>query len=106
MGTQLKLRNVKLRNVQVGPRPMLFCTILGSIQYMNAYISSHLYLVHCEWSSWEVGVCSKSCGGGVRTKSRRTDDNHHEDEPEHCPGMVNLEESCNPEECPGNILAY
>ena len=51
-------------------------------------------------------MCSKSCGGGTRTKSRRTDDNHHEDEPEHCPGMVNLEESCNPEECPGKILAY
>ena len=51
-------------------------------------------------------MCSKSCGGGTRTKSRRTDDNHHEDEPEHCPGMVNLEESCSPEECPGNILAY
>ena len=73
---------------------------------MNAYISFHLHLVHCEWSAWEVGVCSKSCGGGTRTKSRRTDDNHHEVEPEHCPGMVNLEESCNPEECPGKILAY
>ena len=57
-------------------------------------------LVHCEWEEWQIGECSKSCGGGVVTKTRtkKTLAAHGGEE---CEGETEISESCNVQECPG-----
>ena len=56
--------------------------------------------VDCEWDEWEVGECSKSCGGGTRTNSRKPSiDAEHGGED--CSGSSIVSESCNVQECPG-----
>merc|ERR1719322_972054 len=55
--------------------------------------------VHCEWDEWNVGECSKSCGGGIRTNYREPSiDAKHGGED--CSGSSIVEESCNVQECP------
>ena len=57
------------------------------------------YKVDCEWKEWEVGQCSKECGGGIRTNVRepKTKADHGGD---NCVGSSNITESCNTHECP------
>ena len=76
-------------------------------------------LDHCEWSAWEMGDCSVTCGEGVVKKTRKNvykaheeDDHEHDehdhddDEVEHCPGMEEVEENCHLHECPGNFTYH
>ena len=60
-------------------------------------------IVHCEWDEWKLGECSKTCGGGERTKTRRekVSSAHGGNE---CEGLTSITESCNVEECPGKKL--
>ena len=57
--------------------------------------------VHCEWHDWMLGECSKSCGGGMLTKTRK-EKVAAQHGGEECPGVDTIEESCNVQECPGN----
>ena len=59
--------------------------------------------VHCEWSEWEIGECSKSCGGGLRINTRmmKVESKHGGEE---CAGSSTIAESCNLQECPGKIF--
>ena len=59
-------------------------------------------IVHCEWDEWQIGECSQTCGGGILTKIRqeKTSAAHGGNE---CKGEDSIEESCNVQECPGNI---
>ena len=50
------------------------------------------------WGSWDVGSCSKSCGGGKKTKTRRK--TVTEKYNGKCEGSSNLEENCNEQHCP------
>ena len=54
----------------------------------------------CIWHDWQEGECSKSCGGGTRTNTRKPsiDAKHGGDD---CPGSSIVTESCNVQECPG-----
>ena len=56
--------------------------------------------VDCEWEDWQIGGCSKTCGGGTRTNTRgvKITAAHGGDE---CSGSSNITESCNIMECPG-----
>ena len=59
----------------------------------------YILSVDCEWGEWELGDCSKSCGGGVRL-------NYREKTVEEmfggtCEGYPTFEEHCNPQNCPG-----
>ena len=58
------------------------------------------FIVHCEWDEWQVGECSKSCGGGNMTKTReeKVSADHGGKE---CEGLAAITESCNVQECPG-----
>ena len=57
-------------------------------------------LVDCEWSPFEIGECSQTCGGGMRTNTRSHDvSSAHGGE--ECEGLDSIDESCNNQECPG-----
>ena len=56
--------------------------------------------VDCEWGEWELGDCSKSCGGGIRLNYREK--TVHEMFGGKCEGYPTFEEHCNPQNCPGN----
>ena len=66
-------------------------------------ISLTLILVDCEWDDWQVGVCDKTCGGGLLTKTRIPKVNE-QNGGEECTGRSNVTESCNIQECPGKII--
>ena len=59
--------------------------------------------VDCEWGQFEIGECSQTCGGGMRTntRSRIVIAEHGGAE---CLGLNAVEESCNNQECPGKRL--
>ena len=56
--------------------------------------------VDCEWGQFEIGECSQTCGGGMRTNTRS-----HIVTAEHggveCVGPNAVNETCNIQECPG-----
>ena len=60
------------------------------------------FLVHCEWGEWTISECDKTCGGGIRTKTRvkkieaRNGGNQ-------CNGPTTIDDICNSNECPGII---
>ena len=61
--------------------------------------------VDCEWGSWMLGECSKSCGGGIRNRSRiKIMEDLFGGKP--CVGEKNVEEDCNLQVCPGNVYCH
>ena len=56
--------------------------------------------VWTEWSDWTI--CSVTCGGGKRQKSRECvlPDGARSDEPLFCPGIDRVAENCNENKCP------
>ena len=61
-------------------------------------------LVDCEWEKWNVGECSKTCGGGNRTNTREINITaaHGGDE---CSGPRTITERCNTNQCPGKHIS-
>ena len=59
-----------------------------------------IQIVDCEWDSWQVGECTKECGGGKRTNTRpiKTGAEHGG---RNCSGHSQITEDCNIQECPG-----
>ncbi|KFU90053.1 A disintegrin and metalloproteinase with thrombospondin motifs 14, partial [Chaetura pelagica] len=54
------------------------------------------------WSSWsKFGSCSRTCGGGVRWRSRSCDNPSPAYGGHHCPGPTYEYQVCSSEECPG-----
>ena len=66
--------------------------------------------VDCDWTSWsDWSSCSKTCGAGVREKSRQVKTTAQNDGSpinlrfgSPCSGSARQTESCNIQECPGN----
>ena len=62
--------------------------------------------VNCEWSSWTIGKCSKTCGGGqqINTRSKTVE----EDYGGKCTGKPSVSETCNSQDCPGKgiVMIY
>ena len=54
---------------------------------------------NCEWSEWQIGECSKSCNGGIRTNTRTKKKEALNGGV--CEGGETMEETCNAESCPG-----
>ena len=57
----------------------------------------------CNWSEWQIGECSKSCGGGLKPKFRHllnTDNNAR-----NC-GLPSVLEPCNVQSCVNPICKY
>ena len=70
----------------------------------NHYYHKILFLyakVDCEWEEWNIGYCSKSCGGGTRINYREKIID--EEFGGICAGESDMEEVCNTHECPGKL---
>ena len=61
------------------------------------------FAVDGEWSSWIIGPCSKTCGGGIQTKTRVCDDECGGGK---CKGSSTSSIKCNDVCCPGKILVF
>ena len=55
--------------------------------------------VNCQWSEWNYDSCSKTCGGGVHTKTRSK--TIEEANGGTCNGAATIVENCNNYQCPG-----
>ena len=60
--------------------------------------------IDCEWNEWQIDGCSKTCGGGItsKTRTKKVEEAHGGN----CEGESTISESCNTQECPGTILAF
>ena len=56
----------------------------------------------CEWNDWEIGDCSKECGGGIRTNTRTK--KWEATLGGTCSEESQMEESCNTQECPVDCI--
>ena len=57
------------------------------------------FLEQCDWSDWVIGDCSKTCGGGERTKTRTLLNG----DIGNC-GDLSVVEACNVQSCTGNTI--
>ena len=57
--------------------------------------------IDCDWSSWVIGRCSRSCGGGERRKTRVK--TVKEQNGGKCNNKNSQIESCNTDSCPGKL---
>ena len=58
--------------------------------------------VHCEWNDWQLGECSKTCGGGTRINSRTK--KTEEANGGICEGEAIMQDVCNTQACPRKFL--
>ena len=72
-------------------------TILCSVFIFEC---NHHVVVNGGWSSWESRPCSKSCGGGTQTLTRRCSTCGRSN----CPGSNINEITCNNQCCPGKNI--
>ena len=56
----------------------------------------------CEWNEWHVGMCSRTCGPGTRSKTRTK--KVQEKYGGTCEGGSNSIEYCNLQDCPSKLL--
>ena len=59
------------------------------------------YVVHGGWSSWTVGKCSKTCGGGIVRRTRTCNNPTPSCRGLPCRGISIHEEACNEHCCRG-----
>ena len=64
------------------------------------YTYFHVAKVHCEWDDWKIGKCSKPCGGGTQTNTRKRKKEASYGGKE-CSGAASITKSCNIQECKG-----
>ena len=60
--------------------------------------------IDCEWNDWQIGECSKTCGGGSRSKTRTK--KIEESNGGVCKGDATIQEDCKTQDCPRNFLYY
>ena len=64
-----------------------------------------LVIVNGGWSQWsDFGGCSKTCGGGTRSKTRACSNPRPTNGGATCSGPELAIERCNVKECPGKNL--
>ena len=66
------------------------------IKFENVF----LFPEDCVWGRWSTwGSCSKTCGGGTETRSRRK--KKRQQNGGNCPGSRSERNNCNTQSCPG-----
>ena len=80
--------------------------VFGYITVNNTFLLI-IVTVDCTWSSWSDWTsCSKTCGGGIKEKSRQVQ-TPAENGGSRCPKSDRLSRiACNEHDCPGIILSY
>lgn len=83
------------------------CKIVFSFNLKYVFCFS----VHGGWSDWgDWGLCSETCGPGIRDRSRKCDSPLPDCGGNHCPGLAVEPGSCNLRCCPGvyicNIITF
>ena len=64
-----------------------------------------LCLVDGGFSDWEEwSACSATCGGGKRQRTRTCNNPAPYGSGNDCVGVAEEEETCNDDECPGNLI--
>ena len=58
--------------------------------------------MNCEWTDWQIGECSVSCGIGTRTEIRSK--SVEEKNGGVCIGETTVQADCHDAVCPGKIL--
>ena len=72
-----------------------------SLLYVTSIIENVVAPVDCEWNEWQMGGCSKTCGGGTRSHIRTK--KVKEMYGGICEGESTVSESCFTQDCPGSI---
>ena len=68
----------------------------------QAVISTTLEIINCTWGSYgEWTTCTKTCGGGEKTRSR-SEETSASNGGLDCEGNSTERSSCNEDSCPGN----
>ena len=70
-------------------------------------ISAIAVVVHGGWSDWSGwGGCSKTCGSGTQTRTRRCDNPEPGPGGDQCSGSSTESRTCNTASCPRNCSPY
>ena len=71
------------------------------IMYLSRTTSYLAVAIDCEWGSWAIKDCSRSCGQGTRTKTRsvKVKATHGGT----CAGKRTMKEDCNLRKCPSKF---
>ena len=64
-----------------------------------------ILVVHGGWSSWTYGSCSKTCGNGTQTLTRRCNNPTPDCGGNNCVGLSTTQYICNDKCCPGKFIA-
>ena len=75
-----------------------------SLLYVTSIIENVGAPIDCEWNEWQIGECSKTCGGGTRSNNRtkKVEEMHGGI----CEGESAVSESCLTQDCPGSISGF
>ena len=63
-----------------------------------------IFIVDGNWSPWDLGPCSKTCGGGIKHDIRVCDNPKPSCGGKKCEGPSTNSSKCNEICCPGKIL--
>ena len=71
--------------------------------FVCRYICNN-YVVDGGWSTWRLGPCSKTCGGGTQNYTRLCNNPVPSCGGNDCPGLRVDINSCNTHCCPGKVI--
>ena len=74
--------------------------------YIHTYAVMNISVVNGNWSSWRLGPCSKTCGGGIHKYTRVCDNPEPSCGGKECEGhaVYSHKKKCNDFCCPGMIM--
>ena len=67
--------------------------------HQKLYTNSYFLVTNCQWGNWTLGECSRRCGKGTRTNTRKRI--VEEANGGTCAGESSMTENCNIQECTG-----
>ena len=75
-----------------------------SLVYVTSILENVGAPTDCEWNEWQIGKCSKTCGGGTRSnyRTKKVEEMHGG----FCEGESTGSESCFTQDCPGSISDF
>jgi hypothetical protein len=75
-------------------------SIVGFIGMGGIYAYNKKSAIDGDWSEWKSGICSKECGEGEETQTRKCDNPKPENSGKECSGDSTKKITCNTKACP------